>query len=140
MASISLTFLSLVAVMLIAIVFAWRLFRQATQLERRLHLADLTAANTLQNAEFHNLACEETSDGIIIQDDAGLILWCNPAYCRLHGRLATDILGRNPHDFTAHRRDAHSRRSFKINLLILLRTRGPYPRTNGQTADFSGSR
>lgn len=108
MASISVTPLSLVAVMLIALAFAWRLFRQATLLEQRLHHADKIVTETLKSSEFQNLACDKASDGIIIQDEDGLILWCNPAYLRLHQRPAQDILGRNPREFALPDHEASS--------------------------------
>lgn len=49
--------------------------------------------------EYLRMASEDTSDGILVQDMAGRIIWSNQAYCDIHGVKAEDIKGRNPLEF-----------------------------------------
>lgn len=50
----------------------------------------------LREAEHFRMACEHASDGIVIQTLDGVVVWPNPAYCRIMGRGPEEIIGRNP--------------------------------------------
>jgi diguanylate cyclase (GGDEF)-like protein/PAS domain S-box-containing protein len=53
-----------------------------------------------QNRSYYeSVAANSTSDGIMVQSLDGTILWCNPAYCTLHGRTFEEMVGRNPLSF-----------------------------------------
>ncbi len=45
------------------------------------------------------IAIDHASDGILIMSMNGIILWMNPAYCRIMGYQAHEMLGRNPLSF-----------------------------------------
>ena len=45
------------------------------------------------------IAIDHASDGILIMSMNGIILWMNPAYCRIMGYHAHEMIGRNPLSF-----------------------------------------
>lgn len=45
---------------------------------------------------FSQIASLCASDGLVVQDLTGAIVWANPAYCNLMGYEMAEILGRNP--------------------------------------------
>ena len=53
----------------------------------------ITAAETIR---LQTSALEAAANGIVITDRAGQILWCNPAFTRLTGYTATEVVGQNP--------------------------------------------
>ncbi|SLN27177.1 putative bifunctional diguanylate cyclase/phosphodiesterase [Roseisalinus antarcticus] len=53
----------------------------------------------LREAEHFRMAAEHADDGILIQAMNGIVIWPNPAYCRIMGLPRTAIIGRNPLEF-----------------------------------------
>lgn len=45
------------------------------------------------------LVVNTAQDGLVVQDEAGTIEWCNPSYCRMTGWQRNEIIGRNPQSF-----------------------------------------
>lgn len=65
----------------------------------RMHNNQSDLLEDLKEADIHRLAIENASDGLLIQDMRGHVLWCNPAYCSIHGYSFAEIVGRNPLEF-----------------------------------------
>ncbi len=59
----------------------------------------------LRNSNLHRIACSNTDDGLVIQGLDGRIRWVNPAYCRIMGYPAEEVLGRNPLEFAMRPED-----------------------------------
>lgn len=53
----------------------------------------------MREVEKYRLCAEHANDGLVIQTLDGVIIWANPAYCRIMGRPAEAVLGRNPLEF-----------------------------------------
>ena len=56
-------------------------------------------AATIRQSDHYRPACENASDGLILQDMRGRVVWCNPAYCKMHHMKPEDVIGRNPLEF-----------------------------------------
>ncbi len=52
-----------------------------------------------RDAQHFRIASENASDGLVVQDLTGRIIWVNPAYCRIMGRPAHQMIGRHPFSF-----------------------------------------
>jgi len=63
-----------------------------------------------REAQYYKIACENANDGVLIQGLDGCILWVNPAYCRIMGRPAHEMMGRNPLSFALPEEDRPSPR------------------------------
>ena len=48
---------------------------------------------------FSCIAVAHADDGLLVMDMAGIIQWVNPAYCKLMGREAVEMVGRHPESF-----------------------------------------
>ena len=48
---------------------------------------------------FSRMACQQANDGLLVMTMDGVIQWVNPAYCRLMGYEAAELIGRNPLGF-----------------------------------------
>ncbi len=99
MATFVVIFLGLVAVVLIVTPLVWSYARENAHLQTCLKDAQQIVAETLRHAEYYRMACEHAPDGLLIQDMAGRVIWSNPAYERIHGLGAADIIGRNPLEY-----------------------------------------
>ncbi len=99
MAGFVVIFLGLCAIALILTPLVWRLLRENGELQHCVQSARLDVIKTLQKSEFYQMACETASDGLVIQDMSGRIIWANPAYGRIHGHPTEDLIGRNPLEF-----------------------------------------
>lgn len=79
------------------------LLSRSMRAERRLRdIVKGTRRDTLRHlreAEHFRMACEHASDGILIQDMQGRVVWPNPAYCKIMGRPEEEMIGRNPLEF-----------------------------------------
>ena len=93
------TFLGLIAITLIVTPLVWTLSREKGELGKCVYSLQTDMADVIRQAEYYRLACEHASDGMIVQDKDGLIVWCNPAYLQLHRTTADRIMGRNPLSF-----------------------------------------
>jgi len=93
------TYIMLFAITLVLAPLVWRLHRDNIDLQARLHSIQRDVANTIRKSEHYRLACENASDGLILQDMQGRIIWCNPAYCEMHRMAPEDVIGRNPLEF-----------------------------------------
>ncbi len=51
-------------------------------------------------------AIEQTADGIVITDSAGIIQYTNPAFTRMTGYTSAEVLGENPRILKSNRHDA----------------------------------
>lgn len=76
------------------------LTRRAIQ-ERAVLRQDLTASVAAARAErreatYYRIACSNTDDGLVIQSLDGRVRWVNPAYCRIMGYRAEEVIGQNP--------------------------------------------
>ena len=83
--------------------------------KQQLH-RDLTRMTN--EAQFYKIACENANDGLVVQKMNGQIIWVNPAYCRIMGRPANQIIGRNPLSFApplADRPAANEIANFRFN-------------------------
>jgi len=69
------------------------------RLRNRLRSLQNDTAKTLRDLDLLRMASENASDGLLIQDIAGRIVWCNDTYCCDLGMPREDILGRNPLEF-----------------------------------------
>jgi len=92
-------FIGLIAIALILTPLVWTLARDKSELGKAVSKLQQDVADTNRQAEYYRVACEHASDGMIVQDKDGLIVWCNPAYCDMHRTTAKKILGRNPLSF-----------------------------------------
>lgn len=93
------TFIGLLATVLILSPLLWHLMRENAMYQEFLHTARNEVADTLRLADNYRMACEHASDGLVIQDMTGKVLWTNPAYCRILGLEPGDVIGRNPLEF-----------------------------------------
>ena len=59
----------------------------------------LAPRSLTQDQQFHLIASACTDDGLVVQDLTGKVLWVNPAYCRIMGWEAHEMLGRNPLEY-----------------------------------------
>ena len=83
--------------MLVALVY-----QQATKLRQLRQDLSGTRADLirqLREAELFRMATEHASDGILVQNMDGTVVWPNPAYCRIMGLKREEILGRNPLEY-----------------------------------------
>lgn len=107
--------MSVVAIILLVLVttaafvapLIWDVLRENRRLEI---LAD--------EGEHFRLACENASDGLLVQDMQGRILWANAAFCRIHGRELGEIMGLNPQEFAYppnKKPDADSIKNFRYD-------------------------
>ncbi|MEL7180506.1 MAG: EAL domain-containing protein [Pseudomonadota bacterium] len=53
----------------------------------------------LGDQHFAQIACQKANDGLCIMDMSGIVQWVNPAYCRMMGRDASEMIGRNPRSY-----------------------------------------
>ena len=53
----------------------------------------------LDDLAFSRIAVTHADDGLLLMDMSGVIQWVNPAYCRLMGREAHEMVGRHPQSF-----------------------------------------
>ncbi len=81
------------------LVFAWRSRQKVTALETTLTKVESTAAKDRREASFFRIACSNTDDGLVVQGLDGRILWVNPAYCKIMGYNAHEVVGRNPMEY-----------------------------------------
>ncbi|AGI69453.1 putative signaling protein with diguanylate cyclase activity [Octadecabacter antarcticus 307] len=93
------TYIGLIAVILVLAPLLWQVFRENALLQSYVHDARHEVAATIRQSEHYRLACENASDGLILQDMRGRIIWCNPAYCKMHCMTPGDVIGRNPLEF-----------------------------------------
>ncbi|MCF2870884.1 EAL domain-containing protein [Octadecabacter sp. G9-8] len=77
------------------VLYFWERVGMRGKLQKTQH----RLSEILKEADIHRLASENASDGLLIQDMRGRIVWCNPAYCRIHGRTSEEMLGRHPREF-----------------------------------------
>lgn len=92
-------FIGLFSAVLIMAPLIWRLLSENAEFLEVINTARLDMAETLRQSDNYRLACEHASDGLVIQDMRGIVLWCNPAYCEMHRRPKDAIIGRNPLEF-----------------------------------------
>lgn len=92
-------FLCLIMTVLLLAPLVIRLSRENAKLEKFLQSAHHEVAKILSDSENFRTACENTSDGINIQDMRGRIIWSNSAFSRIHGRSPQEVKGRNPEEF-----------------------------------------
>ena len=64
-------------------------------------------------ADYFRIACENSSDGLVIQDMKARILWANPAYTQIHGLSLDDIIGLNPLEFALPKDQTPSEKDIK---------------------------
>ncbi len=80
-----------VLIFLIGAFALWNWRKSSTIIKaRNLELDDLA---------FSRIAVNHADDGLLLMDMSGVIQWVNPAYCRLMGREAHEMVGRNPQSF-----------------------------------------
>ncbi len=48
---------------------------------------------------FARIACQHANDGLVVMNMSGIIQWVNPAYCRIMGYAADEMIGQNPRSF-----------------------------------------
>ncbi|WP_296419407.1 putative bifunctional diguanylate cyclase/phosphodiesterase [Pseudooctadecabacter sp.] len=77
----------------------FHLFAQNRMLRQRMGAIQDHTSDILRDLTHLRLCVENTSDGILLQDLKGRILWCNNAYCDIMKVLRSDIIGRNPLEF-----------------------------------------
>lgn len=92
-------------------------------------------------ADYFRIACENSSDGLVIQDMKARILWANPAYTQIHGLSLDDIIGRNPLEFALPKDQTPSEKDIKNfrfdpydpawSRLELVKTCGPTGQNSG---------
>ncbi len=93
------SYLGLIALALLLVPLVMSLYREIAILSACLREARNEVAQTLRQTFHYRHACEQASDGMVVQDMQGRIVWCNTAYCKMHGRTEAEILGRNPLEF-----------------------------------------
>ncbi len=93
------SYIGLIALVLLLAPLLWQVFRENAVLQSYVHDARQDVVATNQRAEHYRLACEHAADGLILQDMRGRIVWCNPAYCKMHKMRPEDVIGRNPLEF-----------------------------------------
>lgn len=99
MSALVVTALALLALSSGVAALAFNLWRSLREVRSDLAGTRRDLVSRLREAEFFRMAAEYASDGIVIQDMRGRILWPNPAYCRIVGRPRDLIVGRNPLEF-----------------------------------------
>lgn len=53
----------------------------------------------IDDLAFSRIAVTHADDGLLVMDMSGTIQWVNPAYCKLMGREAHEMVGRHPQSF-----------------------------------------
>lgn len=53
-------------------------------------------ATVLKDAYIIRRMVESTSDGLVVQEMDGTVVWVNEAYCKMMGRDASEVIGQNP--------------------------------------------
>ncbi len=112
---------------------AWTWWGRVVKLQEVLAGTREDLIQQIRAVEHFRTAAEHASDGIIIQELNGLIIWANPAYCRIMGLPKDQILGRNPLEFALPENVTMSReeiaafrydpRDYKESTLRLFRNR-----------------
>lgn len=71
------------------------------QKETKLDLAATRGqlVRQMRETEHFRMAVEHASDGLVIQELDGSLVWANPAYCRILGRELDEMVGRNPLEY-----------------------------------------
>jgi diguanylate cyclase (GGDEF)-like protein/PAS domain S-box-containing protein len=54
---------------------------------------------SIDDLAFSQIAVQHADDGLLVMDENGTIQWVNPAYCKLVGRDADEMVGRKPQSF-----------------------------------------
>ena len=85
--------------------------------ELRLKTAELERENAARRQDTDRLrrqavALESAANGILITDRQGDIIWCNPAFTRMTGYGAEEVIGKNPRIF----KSGHHDPSFYVEL------------------------
>lgn len=101
-------FIGLLAVVLILTPLIIHLSREVGILRLTLHDARLELVTAVRDADYHRMASEHASDGLVVQDMKARILWANPAYLKIFGVTFDEIVGRNPLEFALPPNDAVS--------------------------------
>jgi diguanylate cyclase (GGDEF)-like protein/PAS domain S-box-containing protein len=73
----------------------------------------------LDETGFSRIACLHANDGLVVMNMNGIIQWVNPAYCRLMGYDASEMIGRNPRSFAllpTERPDAEMLAHFRLDV------------------------
>ncbi len=90
------------ALLVVCAIFWLQLSRTRRQLkmaQEEVSTVQATARAERRDAAFYRIACSDTDDGLVIQGLDGRVLWVNPAYCRIMGYSAEEVLGRNPMEY-----------------------------------------
>jgi len=109
---------ALVAAVLLLGTYLWRNLATIATLRADLAGTRCDLVRQLREAEHFRMACEHADDGIVIQTLDGIIVWPNPAYCRIMGRPPEEMIGRNPLEFALPSEDtpgADVIRAFRYN-------------------------
>jgi PAS domain-containing protein len=110
-------FIGLLAVVLILTPLIIHLSREVGILPLTLHDARLELVTAVRDADYHRMASEHASDGLVVQDMKARIFWANPAYLKIFGVTFDEIVGRNPLEFALppqRRRPARRNRSLSV--------------------------
>ena len=73
------TYIGLIAVVLALASLLWQIFLKNALLQFYLHDSRCKIAATIRQSDHYRLAFENASDGLILQDMRGRVVWCNPA-------------------------------------------------------------
>lgn len=85
---------------------------------RTSRAAIATLRDERDDLAFSRIAVAHADDGLLVMDMQGIIRWVNPAYCRIMGYTAAEVIGRNPLGFafvTEQRPDAETLRNFRFD-------------------------
>ena len=93
------TFWGLIAVVLVLAPLALRLFQHNDNLLQTLKDLQQSTAQEARRTDHYRLACDHASDGLLLLDMKGHILWCNNAFNEMYGTKLENIIGRSPLEF-----------------------------------------
>lgn len=116
----SVLFIVLPSMLLAAAMGAGAAYALGQQARRKAHIS---MTNQLRTSEFFRIATDDARDGLAIHDLDFVILWANPAYLKMMGRTADEVIGRTPFDY-AFPPDATPGRAEMRNLMRKAQDKG----------------
>lgn len=109
----------------------------------RKSLRDTTSHKEMDEFGYSQMACLHAGDGLLILSMDGLIRWVNPAYCRLMGYQAEEMIEKKPWHLRPCPKNAGTKRLWKGSALMSIwktSQNGKSAKTCAKMAQYSGSK
>ena len=105
MSNLLLVFLKGLAMIVIAAA-VWK------KLQTMRHMGKTSRCQTAEMV-FSRIAVAHADDGLVVMNMQGIIQWVNPAYCRLMGREAAEMIGKHPRSFALLAKETPDQRTLR---------------------------